>query len=621
MSQEMALEPDHEQSAAKQPVDPFARGSDDQLNLLAAVMVTDSRPSLVLSAEGELLLANAAAGALLVSEWSQAGSLPDWPELVANARSAGMSRIKLRDGTAGDLCHIVAGQKPGEEFFVLRSTHSKEQAALAQKAEEQAHMSHDLRVALQAVVAAAERLATRQDGVDAAEAQQAGQVARVALDRINDLLELSRMDRISPEAEPVVIFDLRALVADMAVMLASVGESSASRLELVLPDEPAWQCGPAHLVRAIIQNLVSNAFQSTTGGTVWLKLMLPPAASDAVRPITLEIADTGPGMPEAQIARLQGGAAAAPSSGSGNGGFGLGLGIASRAITRLGGKAEVQPREGGGTVVRIRFQMQTASPNGSSPTYAPLRLDGLRILVVEDNPVNLAILLRTLADAGADAEGVTSGADALSRIRQATSPADLMLLDVTMPGMDGMEVVRRVRAEEAEGRHLLVVGLTAHVDPAVQASCLAAGMDQVLTKPVGLSELRRAIREIWNGVVNTAQSRSSRKVGDKMLNDEVAAELVDEMGRQAAVSFMQQALAEARQVLQDLQAHGMTTELRSQVHSAIGSSGLTGLAGIERALRLLQSEARANVPLGEATEIFIGSIEKTTEALEALARA
>lgn len=148
---------------------------------------------------------------------------------------------------------------------------------------------------------------------------------------------------------------------------------------------------------------------------------------------------------------------------------------------------------------------------------------------------------------------------------------------------------------------------------------MASGMDRVLAKPVGPSELRRALREIWNGVMSAGRGRKASDAGGKMLNDELVAELIDEMGAKAAVTFMRQALAEAQQVLVKLQAEGMTVELRRQVHSAIGSSGLTGLTGIEAALRLLQAEARANVPLGKATRIFVETIESTSSALEALA--
>ena len=609
---------DHDPTDADHAVDPFDRGSDHQLNLLGAVLATDPRPSLVFSDGGELLLANAAAGARLVSEWSRAGRQPEWSDLVAEARALGACPIRLRDGATGQLCHIATGSTQWAELFLLRGTQSTERVALEQKADELARLSHDLRVPLQAVVVAVDRLASEAESV-AAEAGQVQQVFRLALERINGLLELSRMDRVSPEAEPAEVFDLRALVSDMGTMLAPVCKTRGSDLVVSVPPEALWQSGPSHLVRAVIQNLVGNAAQAMTGGTIWLSLAASPSLNDVMRPITLEVSDTGPGMPESQRSRLRNPSGAAPHAVSGSGGFGLGIGIVTRAVARLGGKIDVAQRDGGGTTIRVAFEMQTAAPEDRAPKAIPLRLDGLRVLVVEDNPVNLAILLRTIADAGANAEGVTSGPDALARLEQACAHVDLVLLDVTMPGMDGIEVAHRIRQNETEGQHLLIVGLTAHVDPAVQGACLASGMDRVLAKPVGPSELRRALREIWNGVMSAGRGRKASDAGGKMLNDELVAELIDEMGAKAAVTFMRQALAEAQQVLVKLQAEGMTVELRRQVHSAIGSSGLTGLTGIEAALRLLQAEARANVPLGKATRIFVETIESTSSALEALA--
>lgn len=592
----------------------FSGDPDARLGLLASVLASDPRPSIVMSAAGDVLLANAAAGARLVAECSTLGSSPAWDALHQEARQLGCSRAAV-EGHEGDLCHLPADVPGQSDYFLFRRDQPGLAEELNRKAEEFARITHDLRAPLQALIVAGESLAsgTQAEG-SAAEAPAA--IARVALDQISNLLELSRMDRVSADAEPIEVFDMTLLVRSMGIMMAPLCAQNGNHLEVLLPTAEAWQRGPAHLVRAIIQNLVGNAARFTRNGRIDVALRLDLESKDAERQIVLEIADTGPGLSDEDRIRLQQ-THALPSAGGGSeGGFGLGFSIVMRAIARLSGQMDIQTQPGQGTRFLISFPMATsaAADFQQAPSSTTIRLDGLRVLVVEDNPVNLAILLRTISDAGAEAEGVVNGLDALTRL-STPNPVDLVLLDVTMPGIDGIEVTRRLRAREADGAHLLIVGLTAHVDPVVRGTCLAVGMDRVLAKPVGPSELRRALRAIWDGVVTNSRVWRKDEARGEMLNEALVNELMEEMGPKAALAFMRQALAEARQVQDALRDQGMTIELRRQIHSALGSSGLTGLAGVEHGLRLLQSEARAKTPLGTATTVFVDVLDRTEAVL------
>ncbi|VDC21150.1 response regulator [Pseudogemmobacter humi] len=600
---------------------PHAGAADnDPLALLAAILATDSRGTIVFSAKGELLLANAAVGAALVAQWHGFGSSADWARARDQARRTGSAPVALTPGLSGELS-LVAPDDSQAGWYLLRLAEDAGESEAALRAGRIAAMAHDLRAPLQSLMIAADTLAG-QPGGDA-RAAEIGALAQLALDQMRNLLETARMDEVSAHVEPVETFDLTALVRDMARLLDPICRRSDNHIVLEIPERPHWHRGAPHLIRAVLQNLITNANRFNMNGPVTVRLRLDPSESEAEPVVTLEVEDVGPGLSDAERQLLlKPRRSLSPSASAG--GYGMGLGIVSRAVSRLRGKITAEPGEERGTLFRISFPLGIAQgPDDTAAPAAgnPVSLAGLKILVVEDNPVNLAILLRTLADAGAGAEGVTSGQDALNRITATGSGFDLILLDITLPDIDGIEVARRVRAAETGDESILIVGLTAHVRAVVHGSGLAAGMNHILIKPVSPSELRRALRALWDGVRPRQQDHKQGREVDMMLNERLVEELVDEMGREASLSFMRQALAEAREVLAVFRSGGDDAHIRHRIHSAIGSAGLTGLAGVEYGLRRLQGDARAGTRSDEAAALAADMIDKTGAQLEKLASA
>ena len=582
--------------------------------ILASILATDSRGTIAFTPEGRLILANAAVGAVLVARWHNFGGSEDWAPACARARAVGSAELVLDSGEQGEL-HAITAESGLVRFYLLRLAGPDRADPHQRRAEKLAEMAHDLRAPLQSLIIAADGLG---DGGDGREAE-IGALAQLALDQVRNLLETLRMEEVSADFEPEDVFDLTALVGDMVKLVEPICRRSGNFILTDLPAAPAWHRGAPHLVRAILQNLITNANRFNMQGPVSVRLKLEPTSNGREQLATLEVEDTGPGLSEAERQLVLSPRRGMRAAGSGSAeGYGLGLGIVSRAVNRLRGTLEVGPGKETGTLFRIRFPLIIAAEPApvSAEGSGQVSLSGLRILVVEDNPVNLAILLRALADAGAEAEGVVNGTDALDRAGRNPGRYDVVLLDVTLPDIDGIEVARLIRAGEAEGDHLLIIGLTAHVGSVVHGSGLAAGMDHILIKPVRPSELRIALRDAKQGARPKQQAHKHMQSPEMMLDRALVLELSEEMGPAATLGFMRKALEEARSVLQAAEEGMESGALRARIHSAIGSSGLTGLSGLEYALRHLQVSAREGTTDRAGLELALQIIEDTAGRID-----
>lgn len=205
----------------------------------------------------------------------------------------------------------------------------------------------------------------------------------------------------------------------------------------------------------------------------------------------LDVKDTGPGIgPEAQTRLFQ------PFSRANEdhrvGGMGLGLSITRAIVTRLGGSLWVESAEGAGALFCVRLQLPiaraVAKPTSNVLAF-PLRL---RVLVVDDNAINRAVAKGQLEHLGVAVTTAEHGGRALDLLQR--EAFDLVLMDRHMPECDGLEATRLIRErEQTSGEHLPVVGVTASVQPEDLEACRAAGMDEVLTKPLPMERLREVL--------------------------------------------------------------------------------------------------------------------------------
>ncbi len=370
----------------------------------------------------------------------------------------------------------------------LAAERAARQAAEAQTAAKSAFIamvSHELRTPINAILNGAEALERDKSG--ASLIADAGAMMRTLL---NDLLDLSKIEAGRMGVE-IVDHDLRALVGDTVGFWRTAAESKGVCLVLNgAEDLPQWVRGDPMRVRQVLNNLLSNAIKFTAEGAVTVGVRVdnqPP------RMVSIEVRDTGPGLGEDQIERLfspyeQAGTDTARSFG----GTGLGLSI-SRDLARLmGGELSAANAEDGGA----RFTLRLPAPPGAEPpTPTPdealeARSEAPLILVVDDHDINRRALRQMLEAFGARVE---TAEDALTALAMAERQVfDAVLMDVRMPGVDGLEATRRLRASRGN-RATPVIAVTGAVSPEEVAACREAGMTGWVEKPVNAKDLYAAL--------------------------------------------------------------------------------------------------------------------------------
>ncbi|ATC34637.1 hybrid sensor histidine kinase/response regulator [Caulobacter vibrioides] len=343
-----------------------------------------------------------------------------------------------------------------------------------------AMMSHELRTPMNGVLGLAHAL--RGTPLDA---QQAGYLEMIEesghglMAILNDILDLSKIEagKLTLEVAP---FDIRKL----ALQTRAVWSESArlKGLDLVLevaPSTPAFVAGDAARVRQILMNLVSNAVKFTGAGRVVIRL----SADDQER-VSVSVSDTGMGMSAEQIERaFTPFAQGDPSIARRFGGTGLGLSICRQLAELMEGEILVSSEPGVGSTFTARLRLPaTAALVAPTAQAAAPELEGARVLVVDDNLVNQMVARAILEAVGVAVAVANDGHAALARLR--IEDFDVVLMDVHMPGMDGVEAVRRIRCGEAGRSDLPVVALTADAMAGDAERLMAQGFDDAHPKPV-----------------------------------------------------------------------------------------------------------------------------------------
>lgn len=374
----------------------------------------------------------------------------------------------------------------------LAAERAARRAAEAQTAAKSAFIamvSHELRTPINAILNGAEALERdgQGAGADASLIADAGAMMRTLL---NDLLDLSKIEAGRMGVE-FVDYDLRALVGDTVDFWRGAADAKGVGLSLLgAEDLPRWVRGDPMRVRQILNNLLSNAIKFTVEGDVRVKARVDDGD---VRMVTLVVRDTGPGLADDQIERLfspyeQAGADTARAFG----GTGLGLSI-SRDLARLmGGELSAANAEDGGA----RFILRLPTPEGVEPP-APTadeilepRSEAPLILVVDDHDINRRAMRQMLEAFGARVE---TADDALTALAMAERQVfDAILMDVRMPGVDGLEATRRLRASRAN-RATPIIAVTGAVSPEEVEACREAGMTGWVEKPVNAKALYAAL--------------------------------------------------------------------------------------------------------------------------------
>ncbi len=387
----------------------------------------------------------------------------------------------------------------------LRRALAEAEAANRAKTEFLANMSHEIRTPLNGIVAGVDMLARCGLEGRARELVEIVDASAATLERLlADILDLARIEagRITLEA---MAFDFGALVRQ-AVALAKL-QADEKGVALVLSLDPEVDGvfeGDPHRIRQVLANLLNNAVKFTAVGSV---IVTAEASPGGVR---VAVRDTGIGFAPDMKERIFGRFEQVDGSITRRfGGTGLGMTISRELVGLMGGVLDAEGREGEGATFWFELPLSRAAPADAAvegtPGAAPDRL--LKVLLADDHPTNRKVVQLMLAEL-AEVVSVENGREAV--MAYGAEPFDIILMDMQMPVMDGLDATRRIReSERASGRAATpVIMLTANALPEHVAASLAAGADRHLEKPVTLASLLKAMNEVL-GSVESAEAATA----------------------------------------------------------------------------------------------------------------
>lgn len=437
---------------------------------------------------------------------------------------------------------------------------------------------------------------------------------------LNDILDFSKIEEGRMEIE-TVSFDIRKMI-DSVVMLMS-GRAKERKIDLsanVTERTPQYLKGDPTRLRQVLLNLIGNAIKFTEQGGVTLNIDAQNGQNDDFN-IYFGVQDTGIGISEEAQKNLFNPFSQADSSISRRfGGTGLGLAICKRLVTAMGGEIQIQSAQGKGSLFHFTLPMDQGYEAATTfDETANMPTGQFRILVADDNEINQKVLIGLLSKDDHDVHAVSNGQEALDKVK--AEKFDLVLMDMEMPVMDGIEATRAIRGlQDSEKCRTPIVAMTANVIKEDIERCKQAGMNEYISKPIDPNKLRAVIGA---AVLGEGAFKPVRRATDTVRSDidpnihsnaadtspapdlfdkEMLGGLKDSLGVEVLDEMMQDLYAKADELIEEIEkafSEQNYTDLRARAHDLKGMTSNFGLTGISELAAPIESGAREEKPLSD----------------------
>ncbi|MFJ7142638.1 ATP-binding protein [Pseudomonas protegens] len=517
---------------------------------------------------------------------------PDGDEIDTVARALDdMRRAVLDDVQRREADRLALQDKRDElQKMVQRRTaslmHAKDEAEAANLAKSRflATMSHELRTPLNGILGMAELLRQAPlDQQDRQRLQALHQAGEGLLSILNEVLSFARLEE--GESRPEVRdFSLRQLLEEVTTLLQPRAEANRTRLELHIDEQLApRQQGAEQYLRQVLSNLLANAIRFTEDGWVRVEVQVLDSTAGGQR-LRCCVRDNGIGIAASMREKIfERFVQASDEVTRRYGGTGLGLAICKHLLQQLDGRIGVDSELGQGSCFWFELLLGMAQESLPSPQLQ-VPAQGLKILVVEDVALNREVASGLLQRDGHQVWLAEDGESALALCQQ--QAFDLLLLDVHLPGISGVELCREIRQRPGPNRQVRIVALTASVQPSVVRGYLQAGMQGILGKPLQLESLRQVLA----GQVQMPQADTEEGLLDQGLLD-THRSLLGEQKLQGLLQVLADALDQQLPLLTDALAAEDCTEVLHLAHRLAGSADSLGFCALARVLRELEGAA------------------------------